>query len=68
MALVQCDLKLEIDDLLKESKISAKEYFTMPIWYNSGIVSSVKLIYYDNAAILVGFCPYLRDFKHQYPR
>jgi len=28
VAVVQCDLKLEIDDLLKDSEISVKEYFT----------------------------------------
>jgi len=32
VALVQCDLKLEIDDLQKESEISVKEYFTKPIY------------------------------------
>jgi hypothetical protein len=44
VALVQCDLKLEIDDLHKETEISVKEYFTKPKWDLIAALTRGKLI------------------------
>ncbi len=41
---MQCDLKLEIDDLHKETEISVKEYFTDLKWDIIAVLTRGKLI------------------------
>ena len=49
---MQCDLKLEIDDLHKESETSVKEYFTKPKWDRSAAFTRGELIYNGIARLL----------------
>jgi hypothetical protein len=51
VALVQCDLKLEIDDLLKEPEISVKEYFTTLKWDRSAELTRGELTYMGRLAV-----------------
>jgi hypothetical protein len=48
---VQCDLKLEIDDLLKEPEISVKEYFTTLTWDKSAELTRGELTYMGRLAV-----------------